>query len=33
MVTALGGWAIAHLDCIRAAQERFDAAQDASEAA
>ena len=32
-VTALGDWAIAHIDCIRAAQERFDAAQDASEAA
>ena len=26
-VTALGEWAIAHIDCIRAAQERFDDAQ------
>ena len=32
-VSALGEWAIAHIDCIRAAQERFDAAQDAKEAA
>lgn len=27
-VDALGAWAIAHIDCIRAAQERFDAAQE-----
>jgi len=28
-VQGLGAWAVAHIDCIRAAQERFDAAQDA----
>ena len=28
-VKALGDWAIEHIACIRAAQERFDAAQDA----
>lgn len=28
-VEALGQWAIAHIDCIRAAQERFDAERDA----
>ena len=28
-VQVLGDWAIAHIDCIRAAQERFDAAADA----
>ena len=28
-VRALGDWAIAHIACIRAAQERFDAAKDA----
>ena len=27
-VRALGDWAIAHIACIRAAQERFDAAQE-----
>ena len=27
-VKALGDWAIEHIGCIRAAQERFDAAQD-----
>ena len=27
-VKALGEWAIAHIDCIRAAQQRFDAALD-----
>ena len=32
-VMALGDWAIAHIDCIRAAQERFDDAQEKSEAA
>ena len=29
-VEALGEWAIAHIDCIRAAQARFDAERDAS---
>ena len=28
-VKALGDWAIAHIECIRAAQDRFDAGQDA----
>lgn len=28
-VQALGGWAMAHIECIRAAQQRFDAALDA----
>ena len=28
-VKALGDWAIAHIDCIRAAQKRFDAIADA----
>lgn len=28
-VQGLGAWAMAHIDCIRAAQERYDAAQDA----
>jgi DNA-binding HxlR family transcriptional regulator len=32
-VTALGDWAIAHIDCIRAAQDEFDAVKDAKEAA
>jgi len=32
-VSALGDWAIAHIDCIRAAQERYDEAQDQSAAA
>ena len=27
-VKALGDWAIAHIDCIRAAQQRFDARKD-----
>jgi DNA-binding HxlR family transcriptional regulator len=29
-VKALGDWAIEHIACIRAAQERFDEAQDAA---
>jgi DNA-binding HxlR family transcriptional regulator len=32
-VKALGDWAIAHIDCIRAAQKRFDAIADAASAA
>lgn len=28
-VQALGVWAVAHIDCIRAAQQRYDAAADA----
>ena len=28
-VRALGAWAMEHIDCIRAAQSRYDAAQDA----
>src|SRR5688572_1603320 len=32
-VKALGDWAIAHIDCIRAAQQRFDAIADAASAA
>lgn len=31
-VKALGDWAIAHIACIRASQERFDAVQDAKAA-
>ena len=27
-VQGLGAWAVAHIDCIRAAQERFDEARD-----
>src|SRR5690242_21739394 len=30
-VQGLGAWAIAHIDCIRAAQERFDAATDGAD--
>jgi DNA-binding HxlR family transcriptional regulator len=29
-VQGLGAWAMAHIDCIRASQDRYDAAQDAS---
>jgi len=32
-VRGLGEWAIAHIDCIRAAQQRFDAEQDRAAAA
>jgi DNA-binding HxlR family transcriptional regulator len=32
-VRALGGWAMEHIDCIRAAQERYDEAQEHSAAA
>ena len=31
-VQGLGNWAMAHIDCIRAAQERYDARQDAADA-
>ena len=31
-VQGLGNWAMAHIDCIRAAQERYDAREDAADA-
>jgi DNA-binding HxlR family transcriptional regulator len=30
-VQGLGAWAMAHIECIRAAQQRYDAAQDAAQ--